>query len=185
MPLGSGSCGTLETTTINGATYCIYPKSSAPLTLAGSVAELNPGGVPDPTKYYYDSKTGMLFFDVVQDLPNAIGPSPLGSCGPGTPNSPECPRAPESYYACPAPGCEVAIVRLNDSNYEPAASDCKGPGGEDIYTYNNGAYAQDPPPLQNQLALSASGAPVIVTGVTQQAIPGFPHAAPSPTPNCP
>jgi hypothetical protein len=185
IPLGSGSCGTLETTTINGATYCIYPKSSAPLTLAGSVAELNPGGVPDPTKYYYDSKTGMLFFDVVQDLPNAIGPSPLGSCGPGTPNSPECPQAPESYYACPAPGCEVAIVRLNDSNYEPAASDCKGPGGEDIYTYNNGAYAQDPPPLQNQLALSASGAPVIVTGVTQQAIPGFPHAAPSPTPNCP
>ena len=85
------------------------------------MAELNPGGVPDPTKYYYDPKTGMLFFDVVQDLPNAVGPSPLGSCGPNTPNPSECPQAPESYYACPAPGCEVAIVRLDDSNYEPAA----------------------------------------------------------------
>ncbi len=186
IPLPSGSCGTLAKTTINGNTYCIYPKGSKPLTLAGSVAELNPGGVPDPTKYYYDKKTGMLFFDVVQDLPNAIGPSPLGSCGPGTPmpNPTECPQAPESYYACPAPGCEVAIVRLEDSSYVPGPSDCRGPGGEDTYTYDNGVYAQNPPPDQNQLALSAGGAPVIVTGVTQGA-PAFPHAAPSPTPNCP
>ena len=185
VPIPSGSCGTLNTTTINGTTYCIYPKSIKPLTLAGSVAELNPGGVPDPTKYYYDSKTGMLFFDVLQDVPNAVGPSPLGSCGPGTPNPSECPQTPESYYACPAPGCEVAIIRLEDSSYVPGPSDCRGPGGEDIYTYDKGIYAQNPPPLQNQLALSASGAPVIVTGVTQQGITGFPHAAPSPTPNCP
>ncbi len=185
IPLGTGSCGSLATTTINGNTYCIYPKSSKPLILAGSVDELNPGGVPDPTKYYYDSKTGMLFFNVVQDLPNAVGPSPLGSCGPGTPNSSECPQAPESYYACPAPGCEVAIVRLTDSKYEPAPSDCTGPAGQDIYTYNNGVYAQNPPPDQNQLALSGGGAAVIVKGVTQEGIVGFPHAVPSPTPNCP
>lgn len=185
VPISSGSCGTLKTTEISGTTYCIYPKSSQTLTLAGSLAELNPAGVPDPTKYYYDPKTGMLFFDVVQDLPNAVGPSPLGSCGPGTPNPSECPQAPESYYACPAPGCEVAIVRLDDSNYKPAKSDCTGPGGADIYTYNNGEYAQNPPPAQNQLALSGGGAPVIVKGVTQEGISGFPHAVPSPTPNCP
>ena len=181
----SGSCGTLDTTTINGTTYCIYPKSSARLDDAGSLANLAPGGVPDFTKYYYDKKTGMLFFYVEQDLPNAVGPSPLGSCGPNTPNSPECPKAPETYYACPAPGCEVTIVRLKDSNYTPAPSDCKGPDGEGIYQYDSGVYAQDPPAAQNQLALSASGAPVIVSGVRQETIPGFPHAVPSPTPDCP
>jgi hypothetical protein len=161
----------------------VYPKSSAPLTLANSVDELNPGGVPDPSKYYYDRKTGMLFFDVVQDLPDAVGPSPLGSCGPNTPNPSECPQALESYYACPAPGCEVTIVKLDDSAYEPGPSDCKGPGGEDIYTYKSGVYAQNPPPSQNQLALSSSGTPVIVNGVTQGTT--FPHAVSAPTPNCP
>lgn len=182
VPL-SGPCGILNTTTINGNIYCVYPKSSAPLTLANSVDELNPGGVPDPSKYYYDRKTGMLFFDVVQDLPNAVGPSPLGSCGPNTPNPPECPQALESYYACPVPGCEVTIVKLDDSAYEPGPSDCKGPGGEDIYTYKSGVYAQNPPPSQNQLALSSSGTPVIVNGVTQGTT--FPHAVSAPTPNCP
>jgi hypothetical protein len=182
--MGTGSCGTLKTTTIDGTTYCVYSKSSASLVPAESVAESNPGGVPDPTKYYYESKTGMLFFYVLQDLPNAVGPSPLGSCGPNTPNSSECPKAPESYYACPAPGCELAIVRLDPSNYEPGPSDCEGPNDENIYTYNNGVYAQNPPPDQNQLALFASGTPTIVSGITQ-GIPPFQHAAPSPTPNCP
>ena len=57
-----------------------------PVPPAGSITDLTPGGVPDPSKYYYDPATGMLFFYVVQDLPNAVGPSPLGSCGPNTPN---------------------------------------------------------------------------------------------------
>jgi hypothetical protein len=127
----------------------------------------------------------MLFFYVEQDLPNAVGPSPLGSCGPNTPNSPECPKAPETYYACPAPGCEVTIVRLKDTNYTPAPSDCKAPDGEGLYQYEHGVYAQNPPAAQNQLALSASGTPVIVSGVKRETIAGFPHAVPSPTPDCP
>jgi len=76
-------------------------------------------------------------------------------------------------------------VRLKDSKYTPAPSDCKGPNGEGIYQYDNGIYAQNPPAAQNQLALSTSGAPVIVSGVSQETIPGFPHAVPSPTPDCP
>ena len=58
VPIPSGSCGTLNTTTINGTTYCVCPKSIKPLTLAVSVAELNPGDLQNTTKYYYDSKTG-------------------------------------------------------------------------------------------------------------------------------
>ena len=79
----------------------------------------------------------------------------------------------------------MAIIRLEDSSYVPGPSDCRGPGGEDIYTYDEGIYTQNPPPLQNQLALSASGAPVIVTGVTQQGITGFSACGPPSDPNCP
>jgi len=67
---------------------------------AGSITDLTPGGVPDPSKYYYDPATGMLFFYVVQDLPNAVGPSPLGRASEHA-ESVRVPNALESYYACP------------------------------------------------------------------------------------
>jgi hypothetical protein len=69
-------------------------------------------------KYFYDSARGLLFLNVVQDSPNAFGPSPLGSCGdPKKKDDPSCPDFVdgESYYACPAGGCHHYVVRLNDS----------------------------------------------------------------------
>ena len=36
--------------------------------------------MPDLGKYFYDAATGMLFFYVAQEFPDAVGPSPLGGC---------------------------------------------------------------------------------------------------------
>ena len=46
-----------------------------------SLAEIsNPDGTPvDASKYFFDSRTGMLFFYVQQTAPNAHGAAPLGS----------------------------------------------------------------------------------------------------------
>ena len=89
----------------------------------------------------------MLFFNVVQDLPNAFGPSPLGSCSDPkkTTDDPNCPDLArhESYYACPAAGCPHYVVLLNDSTYQPGRSTCQ--------PYET--YAQNPPLNQNVLVL--------------------------------
>ena len=108
-------------------------------------------GPPDKyglEKYFYDSSTGMLYFNVVQDLPNPVGPSPLGSCS-APPNKltddPSCPDfvGGESYYACPAAGCPHYVVLLNDSTYQPGRSTCE--------PYET--YAQNPPANENVLVL--------------------------------
>lgn len=127
------------------ANACIYPKTK--LTSASSIGELTPDGKPVLDKYFYDPVAGMLYFNVVQDVPNAFGPSPLGSCSDPkkTTDDPNCPdlAKKESYYACPAAGCPHYVVLLNDRTYQPGRSTCE--------PYET--YAQNPPLNQDVLVL--------------------------------
>ncbi len=76
-------------------------------------------------------------------LPNAFGPSPLGSCNEDGTGEPTCPDMEhgENYYACPAAGCIHYVVRLNDAGYLPGTSTCT--------PYPQ--YAQNPPATENVL----------------------------------
>ena len=68
----------------------------------------------------------MLFFYVAQEFPNAVGPSPLGSCksdGTGDASCPDIAMG-ETFYACPPQGCITYKVTLNDATYAPAPSTC-------------------------------------------------------------
>ena len=79
-------------------------------------------------EYFYDTTSGMLFFYVMQDRPNAKGTSPLGSCKGDASDPSFCPKPnaaadkdKESYYACPPEGCVTYTVLLNDMAYDPGA----------------------------------------------------------------
>lgn len=70
--------------------------------------------------WYY--KNGLLHLHLVQEADNGDGPSsssPTGSCS-EDPKPPSCPNArkpgdaSENYYFCPAGGCSVYGVQLND-----------------------------------------------------------------------
>jgi hypothetical protein len=123
---GSSACpsGTTQDTDRDAQTVCVYPKSN--LTAAASISDLTKDGKPVLDKFFYDSATGMLFFNVVQDSPNAFGPSPLGDCKEDGTGDASCPKIleGESYYACPPQGCIDYVVRLNDANYKPGPSKC-------------------------------------------------------------
>lgn len=75
-------------------------------------------------QFYYDKDSGMLYFYVVQESPNAVGPSPLGSCTESSKDP--CPDVAkgETYYTCPPQGCNDYAVRLHDSTYKPGPSNC-------------------------------------------------------------
>jgi hypothetical protein len=152
--------------------------------LRTGVSESNPDGKPVLDKYYYDEKTGMLFFNVIQDFPNptgtnsagAVATSPLGSCTGGA-NDPSCPDAKhfESYYACPAQGCVDYGVVLNDDSYTPGPSGCG-----DIY--KDGKFVLKEPFNEHKLAYSDSGAEVVpIPMVSAQK---FDHAVPETAPKC-
>ena len=153
---------------------CIYPKDT--LDPAGGIAELtNPDGTPNLTKYFYDSAAGLLFFNVVQDIPNAFGPSPLGTCTGAADDDPLCPvlAEGESYYACPAGGCVDYVVNLGGT-YNPGPSNC-----EPYPTYE-----QPEPAEEFKLAYLGSN-----TAVVPQFAGGndgkFPHNIPDREPTCP
>jgi hypothetical protein len=136
-------------------------------------------GKPLKDVYYYDAANGLLYFNMIQDELNAHGPSPLGNCDKSPPDA-DCPQlTDESYYACPAAGCILYVVKVTDPQYVPGPSDCN--------PYP--VHAQTTPPAnENVLALLGS-TPVIVTPVpvagTPTALPGdFPHNVPVPTPVC-
>ena len=147
--------------------------------------------LPVPDKFFYDKKAGLLFFYMVQTAPNAVGPSPLGSCGANAqlPLPPECPKAPETYYTCPAGGCTSYRVRMLDGSYVPGPSTCKPyPPNND-----NHDYTQDPPANQNTLAYvvpspAPSPAPPFNTGdPVSVMIAGnqtYPHAVATKPPFC-
>jgi len=155
----------LPSTKDNATNQCIYPKTK--LTSVGSIGELAPGGKPVLDKYFYDPGTGLLFFNVVQDLPNPIGPSPLGSCTSNKKTDDGCPDVEngESYYACPAGGCPQYLVQLNDSSYVPGRSTCEP------YPL----YAQNPPANQNVLVLKDDATNRAIETKEDVTKPQFPH----------
>jgi hypothetical protein len=161
---------------------CVFPKAT--LRRVENLADLkvtNADGTLDDT-YFYDEARGLLFFYVAQPEGNAFGPSPLGSCQGGAGDDESCPINKgiekghgESYYSCPAQGCATYIVRLNDPNYRPTASNCQ--------PYE--IYAQDPPPQSLFLAdaQTATGTKTTVTRVFSAGVNGeFPHYKPKEEP---
>jgi hypothetical protein len=171
--------GTIQTATPGfGAGFiCEYPKSTLTATTTiGGLMTIDPVTMqpkPDLTKYFYDPDSGMLFFYVAQTYPNAEGPSPLGACTGGPDDPYYCPsvNGDESYYVCPAQGCQTYVVKLNDSSYSPQASNCQ--------PYPT--YTQSPPPNQFQLLNVGT----VVTR-TEQGGKGatFPHYVPTVDPMC-
>ena len=85
----------------------------------------------DADHYFYDADKGMLFLRIVQDVPNAVGPSPLGSCQPGSPEP--CPQDQaegETFYSCPPEGCILYGITVNAASYQPRGpTDCAPYGG--------------------------------------------------------
>lgn len=114
---------------------------------------LRPDGTPDLETFFYDPATGMLFLWVAQDEPNPVAPSPLGSCtGDPATDPPACPKIAEreTYYACPAKGCHVYVIALDDPSYTPGPSTC-----QPYETYTGGPFAP-----QNELVLYGTTTPV-------------------------
>jgi hypothetical protein len=150
------------------------------LTQAASITDLtDPTKCPNGTCYFYDQNSGLLFLNLVQEQPNSGGPysSPLGSCtGAKAGSDPGC--APEDFYSCPGPGCELYTVMVDSSVYKPSAgSDCTPYGGADDYT-------QPYPTGMSQLAYPSG---TIVQTALQGADSGYPHRVPTnaPTNYCP
>jgi hypothetical protein len=149
------------------STGCVFPKQT--LSRVDDISKLT------TDTYFYDEALGLLYLYVAQGEPNASGPSPLGSCRGGANDDASCPfkNHGESYYSCPAQGCWVYMVRLNDPSYRPIASNCA--------PYET--YAQDSPPQTSFLA-DKSTTPgtkaerVFGTGVGNK----FPHYQPSQEP---
>jgi G8 domain len=109
------------------------------------------GGAPlpavlDPNAFYYDATNGLLFIQVQQTEPNAIGASPLGTPGCSGSTSAPCldPSAGESLYSCPADGCGLYTIDAA-GGYAPSGPTACAPYG--------GAtdYSQAYPPNMNQL----------------------------------
>lgn len=140
-----------------------------------SIAELTrPDGTPAATdKYFYDSRSGMLYFYVTQTAPNARGAAPLGSCLNTT--DPACPGAGEleTYYPCPPEGCTSVMVTVNDPAYVPGAAKCDslspggsiyGAGGLGTLDLPGGAtgYTVPPPVITHRLAYADGGGEIVV-----------------------
>ncbi len=122
---------------------------------------------PNGECFYYDAASGILFLSMVQEQPNPAMAysSPLGTCN-GMPGN-GC--ADESFYSCPATGCELYVVQVEGA-YERGPSACTPYGGA------GGAvdYTQPYPADLNRLAY-ASGA-AITTSLRGADTP-FPHQA--------
>ena len=117
LPLEGGGCPARSKLSADKKS-CVFEVE--PVTMVSSIDGLtNEDGTPNLTKYFYDDVPkspgfGMLYFYVAQDQPNAVAPSPLGSCSnPPNPekDDPSCPdftksklKFRESYYACPRRG---------------------------------------------------------------------------------
>jgi hypothetical protein len=159
---------------------CIYPPTemTAVTSEAGVAGLQDADGAPRLDKFFYDQNSGMLFFYVAQETPNAFGPAPLGSCrglpgGPLAADDGDC--QPESYYGCPAQGCLVYIVELDDDSYIPGPSTCA--------PYPS--YAQPAP--EDVLQLVYRGTTTVVGRAALQGGKGgqFPHYPPALAPSCP
>ena len=129
LPTGGCPAGSTLGTDRQNRQACVYPPTelTAVTPEEGIDGLKHADGSPRLEKFFYDPASGMLFFYVAQETPNAFGPAPLGSCR-GLPGKPEsgddedCQS--ESYYGCPAQGCLVYIVELDDDTYVPGPSNC-------------------------------------------------------------
>jgi len=168
---------------------CIFPTTT--MTRAdeincsdGNSNCLNNNGTPQLDKYFYDSKSGWLFFYVAQIRPNASGanavppvtggPAPLGSCTGKSTDPYFCPSKTggDSYYVCPPEGCWSYSVSLHDDSYSPQPSACSNPYG------GNPDYSQTPV-LEGQLALGTVPVVRTVDGGTGGKFPHYLPAAQS------
>jgi len=127
-----------------------YPAETHPIE---SLVQTDDIDKVDATHYYYDDQQGMLFFEVTQERPNALGPSPLGSCEAGSPEP--CPQVVsegETFYSCPPEGCRLYTVTINSPDYVPqGATNCApygGTGPDD----GTGGYTQTYPSGTDRLA---------------------------------
>ena len=135
------------------------------LPAVASIEDLdNATACPSGECYFYDETNGLLFLNVVQDLPNAGSSysSPLGSCAGQAAGS--C--AEENFYSCPAAGCQLYTVLVDDTYSPNGPSACTPYGGSPDYT-------RPYPGNLNQLAY-ANGT-VITT--MRQGTDEFPHQA--------
>lgn len=119
-----------------------YPSASFPIE---QLAETDDISKVDATHYYYDADKGLLFFQVIQDVPNAIGPSPLGSCEADSPAP--CPQNGESetFYPCPVEGCILYTVTVNSTDYDPVGPTNCAPYGGSGSDDGDGGYTQTYP----------------------------------------
>jgi hypothetical protein len=174
-----------------GRAACIYPTSTLTKADCMDASQCsNPltrsNGLPDLGKYFYDPSVGMLYFFVVQEFPNALGPAPLGSCNEDGTGDPACPKfkSPdkETFYPCPAQGCLTYKVTLADSTYTPAPSTCD--------PYLNDKYRQPPPTPLYRLAYKekVNGVNPVVVRTPAGGLGGldddFPHYTPGTAPVC-
>lgn len=170
-------CNSLDNTMCiaSGTPYCYTSLCPSP-PLAGitSTTSLTPtlpqvtslaalSQCPNGECFFYDQASGLLFLNMVQSKPNAGGPysSPLGSCD-GKPGG-FC--APQSFYSCPAGGCELYTVSVDAGSYTPgSASDCTPYAGTSTFAQpypanlNRLAYANGTA-IQTTLAGGAGGYP--------------------------
>lgn len=163
-PNGSPDC---YKTLCPSAPYYGGPTSAdkAALPAVASIEDLTDATMcPNGECYYYDETSGLLFLNVVQELPNAGSAysSPLGSCA----GADEGSCAEENFYSCPAPGCQLYTVLVDDSYSQNGPSACTPYGGSPDYT-------QPYPSNLNQLAY-ADGT---VISTARQGSDEFPHQA--------
>jgi len=198
LPLEGGGCPARSKLSEDKKS-CIFEVQ--PVEKVDSIDGLvNDDKTPKLDKYFYDDNPksagfGMLYFYAAQDQPNAIAPSPLGSCSnppDPTKDDPSCPDYTkskhdfrESYYACPAQGCTVYTVYLNDPNYKYSVDlddPTNNPGKSTCTPYP--LYNQDAPTKVAKLVLPGKTDPITFT--TQQDKQGVPfNTVTGPAPSCP
>jgi len=180
------SCNGLDDIMCGSTPFCFETKCpSAPyystagddavktkLTLATSIAQLDDSSMcPNGTCYYYDQHSGLLFINMAQEQPNAGGPysSPLGSCGGSGSKANDSACAPENFYSCPGPGCELYTIKVKGKDYSPGTpSDCTPYSGGDTTDYT-----QDYPSNLNQLAYASND--IVVQPALVGADTHYPH----------
>ena len=159
---------------------CVFPRQT--LSAAGALSELTrPDGTPAALdKYFYDTRTGMLFFYVAQDMANAHGVAPLGSC----PGDSACPDALEldTFYSCPPQGCINYSVKLDDPGYIAGPSRCDELAGGSVY--NDARLVLPEPADENRLAYVGSNGGV-VSSIERRSSAGLTHWTAAAAPSCP
>ena len=197
VALKTGTCpaGTTELIDRQGQSACLFPKNTPQLTAATSIKGMTAGGMlngpPNLDKYFYDPATGMLYMWIAQTDPNAVGPSPLGNCTGSSSDPAFCPQnetgisTGEAYYNCPAEGCPIYRIVLNDPSYMPGPSTCPVFGSTgDAKGWANGAGGVTwPGPPANQPTLVYKGTKTVVSRTAPTPNP-LPHYVAASDPTC-